>query len=120
MIQRTQIASLKLFGPLFDCVVVALTYLLAMGVRDSFRKWWPYDLIPGEVEVFNPLASDLHIDLLVLVVPVWVFFLHQERTYDLPRQNRTDLLFLKIVRAITMATFTLLALFFVLGLSEGV
>ena len=38
MIQRTQIASLKLFGPLFDCVVVVLTYLLAMGVRDSFRK----------------------------------------------------------------------------------
>ena len=120
MIQRTQIASLRLFGPLIDAVVVACTYLMAMGARSAFRHWWPYDLIPGEVEVIQPLSSELHTDLLVLVVPVWVFFLHQQRTYDLPRQNRTDLLFIKIVRAIIMATLALLSLFFVLGLSEGI
>ena len=120
MTQRTQIASLRLFGPLTDALVVAATYLGAMSLRSAFRLWWPYDLIPGETEVLNPLASELHMDLLILVVPVWVFFLNQQRTYDLPRQNRTDLLFIKIIRAVVLATTALLALFFVLGLSDGI
>ena len=120
MIQRTQIASLRLFGPLIDAIVVGATFLLAMGVRSAFRRWWPYDLIPGEVETIQPLAAEMHIDLLVLVIPVWVFFLGQQQTYDLPRQNRTDLLFIKIVRAVAISTLALLALFFVLGLSEGI
>jgi exopolysaccharide biosynthesis polyprenyl glycosylphosphotransferase len=120
VIQRTQIASLRLFGPLIDAIVVAATYLLAMGVRSAFRIWWPYDLIPGQSETIQPLAADLHFDLLVLVIPIWVFFLRQQATYDLPRKNRTDLLFLRIVRAVTLATLALLATFFILGLSEGI
>ena len=120
MIQRTQIASLRLFGPLIDAVVVAGTYLLAMGIRSSFRVWWPYDLIPGQTETIQPLAADLHFDLLVLVIPIWVFFLRHQDTYDLPRQNRTDLLFLRIVRAVALSTLALLAMFFILGLSDGI
>jgi len=130
VIQRTQMASLRLFGPIIDAIVIALTYLAAMGMRSAFRYWWPYDLIPDGQETIQPLKDELemsglidqvridHIDLLVLVIPIWVLFLRYQRTYDLPRQNRTDLLFLKIVRAVTMATMSLLALFFVLGLSD--
>ena len=117
---RRNIASLRVVGPFVDAIVIAVTFVMAMGGRELFRQIWPYDVIPTAGETLQPLSQTLHLQLLVIIVPVWLFFLRRHRTYEIPRANRTDLLFLRIIHAVAVATVALLALLFTLGLTEGV
>jgi len=117
---RRNIASLRIFGPIIDAIVVGLTYLSAIAGREAFRKAWPYDIIPSTGETLQPLSEQTHIELLVIIIPVWCFFLWTQNTYELPRANRTDLLFIRVVRSIAISTVALLALLFALGLTVGV
>lgn len=120
MDNRRNIASLRIFGPIIDAIVVGLTYLSAIAGREAFRKAWPYDIIPSTGETLQPLSEQTHIELLVIIIPVWCFFLWTQNTYELPRANRTDLLFIRVVRSIAISTVALLALLFALGLTVGV
>jgi exopolysaccharide biosynthesis polyprenyl glycosylphosphotransferase len=117
---RRNIASLRIFGPIIDAIVVGLTFLSAIKGREAFRRLWPYDLIPSVGETLQPLSEQTHIELLVIIIPVWCFFLWNQNTYELPRANRTDLLFIRIVRSSAISTVALLALLFALGLTVGV
>ncbi len=118
--QRTQIAALKLLTRALDAVVLIGTYLLAMQARIEVRRWWTFDLIPSGEPILQPLAQSLHLELLVIVVPVWLIYLHRMGTYEDYRQTRTDLLLFRIGRAVGMATLVLLALLFVLQLAAGI
>lgn len=120
MDNRRNIASLRIFGPIIDAIVVGLTFFTAIVGRESFRSIWPYDIIPSAGETLQPLSQQTHIELLVIIIPVWCFFLWTQNTYELPRANRTDLLFIRIVRSTAMSTVALLALLFALGLTVGI
>jgi exopolysaccharide biosynthesis polyprenyl glycosylphosphotransferase len=118
--QRTQIAALKLVSRLLDVVVVTVTYLAVMRARILVRRYWTLDLIPSDEPILRPLAETLHLELLVVVVPIWLFCLHHYKTYDDYRHTRTDLLFFRIARAVGMATLGLMSALFLLQLAGDV
>lgn len=118
--QRTQVAALRMFTRVLDAGVLVLTYLLVMRARILVRRYWTLDLIPSSEPILRPLAETLHLELLVVVVPIWLFCLHRYKTYDDYRQTRTDLLFFRIARAVGMATLGLLSALFLLQLAGDV
>ncbi len=118
--QRTQVAALRFFTRVLDAVVLVVTYLLVMRARILVRRYWTLDLIPSGEPILRPLAESLHLELLVVVVPIWLFCLHRYKTYDDYRHTRTDLLFFRIARAVGMATLGLLSALFLLQLAGDV
>ncbi len=118
--QRTQVAALKFFTRVLDALVLVTTYLFVMRARILIRRYWTLDLIPSPEPILRPLAETLHLELLVVVVPIWLFCLHRYKTYEDHRHTRTDLLFLRIIRAVGMATLGLLSVLFLLQLAGDV
>jgi exopolysaccharide biosynthesis polyprenyl glycosylphosphotransferase len=102
--RRTQLAEPRVFGPLIDGIVIALTWWGTIHVRQGLRVWWPFDLIPGDVPVLHSLPIGPHLYLGFLVVPVWLLCLRVYATYDDLRTLRKDILAIRVARATLAAT----------------
>ena len=77
--QRQQNAALKLGARIFDAVVVAAMYMLALGTRALAREHWPFDLFPGAERTLQDLAVEPHLEMLAIFLPAWLFGWTQPR-----------------------------------------
>ncbi|MFN7146529.1 MAG: sugar transferase [Myxococcota bacterium] len=110
--QKVHAAAMRWSLRLADTAVIVGTFLLTALLREAVGQYWKIDIVPGP-----PLLQDVRLQnqlhLIVLIVPVWLFALHVGRAYDDLRRIRSDLLFLRVVRAVVMALLILLGLLFI-------
>ena len=110
--QRVQAAALRWSFRLVDAGVVVGAFVLTAWAREAARARWSLDLLPGE-PVLQVVTLQNQLGLIVLALPVWMLALHLNGAYDDLRRLRRDLLFIRLVRAVSVAMVGLLLIQFV-------
>ncbi|MDP2306219.1 MAG: sugar transferase [Pseudomonadota bacterium] len=110
--QVVHAATMRWSLRLVDTAVIACTFVLTALLREWIRSFWKIDIIPGPA-VLQAVTLQNQLHLIVLIVPVWLLSLHVGGAYADLRRTRSDLLFIRLLRAVGMAVLLLLALLFI-------
>jgi exopolysaccharide biosynthesis polyprenyl glycosylphosphotransferase len=111
--QRLEAAALRWKLRLLDAGTVAATFVLASLGREALGRAWQVDLVPGE-RILAQVTLDNQWHLGVLALPAWIAALQAAGAYDDPQRTRSDLHFLRVLRAGVSATLLLLTVLFLL------
>ncbi len=111
--QRVHAATMRWSLRMADTAVIVATFILTAWLREAVGAYWKIDIVPGP-----PILQDVRLQnqlhLIVLIVPVWLLALHAGGAYNDLRRVRSDLLFLRVTRAVGMGLLVLLGLLFIL------
>jgi exopolysaccharide biosynthesis polyprenyl glycosylphosphotransferase len=110
--QRVHAATMRWSLRMIDSVVIVAAFVLTAWLRESVRDWWRVDILPGP-QLLQDVSLQNQLHLIVLILPVWLLSLHVGRAYDDLRRLRSDLLFLRVARAVVVAVLLLLGLLFI-------
>ena len=110
--QRVHAATMRWSLRLVDTAVIAATFLATALFRQAIGLFWKIDIVPGP-QLLRPVTLQNQLHLIVLIVPVWLLSLHVGGVYADLRRTRSDLLFIRILRAVGMAVLLLLGLLFI-------
>ena len=111
--QRVQDATQRWSLRIIDSVIILGTFVLNAWVRETLRDYWTIDILPGP-QLLHEVNLQNQLHLIVLILPVWLFSLHVGGAYNDLRRLRSDLLFIRVTRAVGMALLTLLGLLFII------
>jgi exopolysaccharide biosynthesis polyprenyl glycosylphosphotransferase len=111
--QRLEAAVLRWKLRVLDVVTVAGTFTGVALARETLGRVWQVDLVPGErILAQVTLANQWHLG--VLALPAWIAALQAAGAYEDVDRVRSDLHFLRVLRAGVSATLLLLTVLFLL------
>jgi exopolysaccharide biosynthesis polyprenyl glycosylphosphotransferase len=110
--QRVHAAAMKMSLRVVDGIVVVLAFVFVAWMRQALGQFWTIDIVPGQ-RLLQAVTLQNQLHLIVPILPAWLGALHVTGCYDDLRRTRTDLVFIKIVRAVIYATLALLLLVFI-------
>lgn len=111
--QRVRAATITWSLRVIDAVAIASSFVLTAWLRQSVGQFWKVDILPGP-PILQTVTLQNQMHLILLIVPIWLLSLHVGGTYEHLRRVRSDVLFLRVLRAVGMAVLVLLAVLFVL------
>jgi exopolysaccharide biosynthesis polyprenyl glycosylphosphotransferase len=103
---RERAVAFRLTAMASDTVAIAATFIAAAWGRAIFREVYTLDLIPS-LDVFRTTSVTRHMALVPVIVPLWIWSLHYHKCYDNLRRLRTDVLLIRIARAVAVALLVL-------------
>jgi exopolysaccharide biosynthesis polyprenyl glycosylphosphotransferase len=94
-----------------DATVITTTFVITALIREKVPEFWRADIVPGP-RLLAPvtLASQFH--LLTAIVPIWLWSLQVNGAYGDLRRIRSDVLLLRLARAVGAAVLVLLLALF--------
>ena len=115
---RTEHATaFRLYTGLADAFAVAATWLTVTELRSWFGRAWPFDFFP-DAKVLPNLYEPIHSRLTLAVVAVWMISLYFARAYEEATRRGNQALFLRLGKAVAIATPLLVFLLFTLQFDE--
>jgi exopolysaccharide biosynthesis polyprenyl glycosylphosphotransferase len=111
--QRLQAASIGWRLRVADAIIILVVFITTLAIRESVRLIWPYDFFAGP-----PLLQEVNRQnqgqLIFFMLPIWMLCLHLGNAYQEIQRLRTDVLLIRIGRAVLTALGLLLAVIFIL------
>jgi len=111
--QRERVAALRWTIRVVDALILLISFIVVAGLREQIGSIWVFDLVPGTTPVLQKVTLQNQLHLIVQVLPIWMLALHLTGAYEDLRRLRSDVLFLRLARAVGLAVGGLLALQFV-------
>jgi FlaA1/EpsC-like NDP-sugar epimerase len=106
-------ATLRWTVRVLDALMLLVAFFGVLGLRELLGTVWDFDLVPGEEPVLQKVTLQNQLHLVVQVLPAWMLALHVTGAYADLRRLRSDVLFLRVGRAVVLAVGALLAFQFI-------